>query len=62
MVNKFKTKSLKMADFDMLQNLVASSVKEVKEEFFGPVNTAELVTYLEDILQGRIQDFIIVSQ
>ena len=45
-VNKFKTKSLKMADFDMLQNLVASSVKG---EFFGSVNTVELVTYLEDI-------------
>ena len=45
-VNKFKTKSLKMADFDMLQNLVVWSVKE---EFFGPVNTVELVTYLEDI-------------
>ena len=39
-----------MADFDMLQSLVASSVKEVKEEFFGPVNTTELVTYLKDIL------------
>ena len=45
-MNKFKTKSLKMADFDMLQNSVASSFKE---EFFGPVNTVELVTYLEDI-------------
>ena len=39
-----------MADFDMLRSLVASSVKEVKEEFFGRVNTTELVTYFEDIL------------
>ena len=40
-----------MADFDMLEfGLVASSVKEVKEEFFGRVNTTELVTYSEDIL------------
>ena len=34
-----------MADFDMLQSLVPSSIKEVKEVFFGPVNTTELVIF-----------------
>ena len=44
-LNKIKTKSLNMADFYMIWRFVASSDIEVKGEFFGPVNTTEIVTF-----------------